>query len=669
VTDQNSYVTQYGYDYANRLTSVQDPLGNLTQYGYDTENNLASITDASNHETQFAYFDQGWVKTTTFPSGATETYLYDAVGNLTSRTDRKGNVIQFGYDTLNRLKSKSYPDSSSIAYTYDLDGHLTNVVDPTGTYTFSFDNMGRLTGTTTNYAFNSSKTYSNTYGYDAASNRTSFGFSDGTSVTYLYDTLNRLRTLTSSWAGAFSYGYDNLSRVTSLNRPNAVNTSYGYDTLSRLLSVLHKNGSTTLDGDTYTYENAGNRATKYNSLLNATETYTYDKIYEITQVVKGSTTTEQYTYDAVGNRLSALGSSSWAYNSSNQLTSRPGYTYTYDADGNLLTSASSAGTASYTWDFENRMSQAVTAGSNYTITYKYDPFGRRIYRNSPVSGLSYFLYDGANMVAATSGSAGAVSADYVQGPGIDQPLAILRNGVTSFYDLDGLGSMTSVTGTTGAVTYSIAYNTFGYTTYTSGSGSIQERYTAREYESDTYLNYYRARYYDSQTGRFTSEDPIRFNGGINVYDYLANSPLGNGDPSGLQNPAVLDPPVVTPAPNPPVQPPPNQPGTPLWQVCLENPMLCAAVGAAGYLVSPGLAGDPSEEKILSGECKLSNWRCRVRCALINLRTNSAERYIETDGYGRTEGDAFYNGQKQLQNSTPPGFRTKHCHVVGRCQKL
>jgi YD repeat-containing protein len=46
---------------------------------------------------------------------------------------------------LNRLAQKSYPDTTTVNYTYDLDSRLTQVTDPTGTYQFTFDNMGRLT--------------------------------------------------------------------------------------------------------------------------------------------------------------------------------------------------------------------------------------------------------------------------------------------------------------------------------------------------------------------------------------------------------------------------------------------------------------------------------------------------------------------------------------------
>ena len=45
--------------------------------------------------------------------------------------------------------------------------------------------------------------------------------------------------------------------------------------------------------------------------------------------------------------------------------------------------------------------------------------------------------------------------------------------------------------------------------------------------------YYRARYYDPSAGRFTSEDPINFDGGINFYSYALNDPVLFNDPMGL----------------------------------------------------------------------------------------------------------------------------------------
>ena len=241
-TDQNNKTTTYTYDDADRLTTVTDPAHNTTQYAYDTEDNLLSITDANNHSTQFAYNNRGWVTQTTFPSTLQESYTYDLVGNLLSKTDRKSQTIQYVYDALYRLSSKTYPDSSGVEYAYDLAGKVQQVSDPTGTYGFAYDNMGRLIGTTTQYSYLPGLNFQNAYTYDAASNRTSLTAPDGSISTYGYDTMNRLNGLANSWAGSFGFGYDALSRRTSLTRPNGVNTSYSYDSVSHLLSVLHQAG-------------------------------------------------------------------------------------------------------------------------------------------------------------------------------------------------------------------------------------------------------------------------------------------------------------------------------------------------------------------------------------------------------------------------------------------
>ena len=276
VTDQNGKQTTYAYDDADRLTSVTDAANNQTQYAYDTENNLTSITDANGHQTTFNYDAFGRVTKTTFPSTASETYVYDADNNLTNKTDRNGKTIQYAYDALNRLSQKSYPDSSAVNYTYDNDARLTQVSDPTGTYQFTFDNMGRLKNTTTSYSFLTSRNFTTSYTYDKASNRTGFTDPESGSTAYVYDTLNRLQTLTppsAFTAGSFGFSYDALSRRTQLTRPNSVATNYTYDNLSRLQSVLHQLSGSTIDGATYTVDNAGNRTSKTRHSAGVTSNY------------------------------------------------------------------------------------------------------------------------------------------------------------------------------------------------------------------------------------------------------------------------------------------------------------------------------------------------------------------------------------------------------------
>ncbi|HXN99244.1 MAG TPA: hypothetical protein VN881_09240 [Candidatus Acidoferrales bacterium] len=112
-----------------------------------------------------------------------------------------------------------------------------------------------------------------------------------------------------------------------MTRPNGVTTNYTYDNLSHLLSVLHQVSSSTIDGAAYSYDSAGNRTAKTNELSAVTSNYTYDPLYELTQVTQATNTTESYSYDPVGNRLSSLGVSSYTNNSSNELTSSSAASY------------------------------------------------------------------------------------------------------------------------------------------------------------------------------------------------------------------------------------------------------------------------------------------------------------------------------------------------------
>jgi RHS repeat-associated protein len=206
--------------------------------------------------------------------------------------------------------------------------------------------------------------------------------------------------------------------------------------------------------------------------------------------------------------------------------------YTYDSNGNTLTKTDSTGTTNYAWDFENRLTSVTLPGSGGTVTLKYDPFGKRIYKSSS-SSASIFAYDGANLVEETNAS-GTVVARYEQTENVDEPLAMLRSSTASYYESDGLGSVTSLSNSAGALAGTYTYNSFGKLTASTGSLTNPFQYTSREFDPESGLYYYRARYYDQFPGRFISEDPLRFGTGSNFYRYVGNNPALLTDPSGLQ---------------------------------------------------------------------------------------------------------------------------------------
>jgi RHS repeat-associated protein len=181
------------------------------------------------------------------------------------------------------------------------------------------------------------------------------------------------------------------------------------------------------------------------------------------------------------------------------------------------------------------MSVTLPNGSGL-VSFRYDPFGRRIYKSSN-SGASIYTYDGINLIEEAN-SSGAVLALYSHGFDTDEPLAMARSGTTSYYHTDGLGSVTSMSAASGALVQTYAYDSFGNERNSSGSLTTPFQYTAREFDPETNLYFHRARYYDAQVARFLSEDPIGFGGSTNLYPYVDNDPTDWRDPEGLRKAQV-----------------------------------------------------------------------------------------------------------------------------------
>jgi RHS repeat-associated protein len=100
-----------------------------------------------------------------------------------------------------------------------------------------------------------------------------------------------------------------------------------------------------------------------------------------------------------------------------------------------------------------------------------------------------------------------------------------------------LGTTRAWADASGAVTSSLGHDSFGNTT--SGSPLSRYTFTGREYDSDTDVMYYRARWYDPEQGRFISEDPIGLRGGLNFYAYTENDPVWANDLFGLASLLVM----------------------------------------------------------------------------------------------------------------------------------
>jgi RHS repeat-associated protein len=180
-------------------------------------------------------------------------------------------------------------------------------------------------------------------------------------------------------------------------------------------------------------------------------------------------------------------------------------------------------------------------GSGGIVTFKYDPLGRRIEKVTP-AGTFRYVYDNEDIIAVLDVN-NTLTQAITHGPGIDEPL-ILKNADTSanyYYHADGLGSITAISNETGEIIETVEYHAYGKPTIKDHTGAVFDAspvgnlylFTAREYDHETGLYYFRERYEAPEMGTFLQEDGAEVFDGASKFPYALNNPVNYTDSSGL----------------------------------------------------------------------------------------------------------------------------------------
>ncbi len=198
--------TTYTFDALNRVLTATNPASQTITYEYNEVGNIASITYPGNLTVDYTYDDANRPLTVTDWASRVTSYVYDTNGRLGSFTLPNGVVTTYGYDNANRVTDvdhvKSGTPIASFDYTFDNVGNRETRVSLTGTESYLYDELYRLTSVT----YPGSDTVD--YGYDATGNRTSKTHG-GVTLPYTYDTADQLTN-----AGRGVRTYDNNGQLT-----------------------------------------------------------------------------------------------------------------------------------------------------------------------------------------------------------------------------------------------------------------------------------------------------------------------------------------------------------------------------------------------------------------------------------------------------------------------
>jgi len=560
----------FGFDAGGDLRTVTQGARSAT-IDYDTAGLPWRITNASGQQVTMQYDSAGRVRTETLPGSRAVGFDYDGAGNLRAITPPARDAHWFDHDAVDRVASYTPPGVPGVSepatrYAYDLDGALASVLLPDATSIVpTVDFAGRLQSVMTSRG-------AVVVGYDAASRVSSIATPEGqglalgwdgflpTSETWTgtaagtvsrsFDSDFRPATLSVNGSAIATWGYDAdglltqagalaVTRDAATGRASgttlgSVATSYGYGTYGELESAsgagvyaytLHRDAAGRIDGKTETVQGA-----------TSSYVYGYDTAGRLESVTRDGAVIEQYSYDDNGDRLSgatSAGTASGTFDAQDRMVSYGEAAYGFGPVGDLRSRTVGGQTTWYSYDRLGNLLQ-VAKPDGTVIDYVVDGLNRRVGKKVNGALVEGFLYDGRLRPVAWLDGTGAVKATFVYGLHVNVPEYMSTASGTYRILTDYLGSPRLVVDTSsGAIAQRMDYDSFGQVLSDTSPGFQPFGFAGGLYDRDTGLVRFGARDYDPQVGRWTNKDPIRFKGGLNLYVYVENNPINGADASGL----------------------------------------------------------------------------------------------------------------------------------------
>jgi RHS repeat-associated protein len=545
-TDQLNQKSQYTYDADRELIATKDPNGNVTQQDYNLAGKLSSITDPNGHTTTFVLDDQSRVTAKQFTNGTSISIAYESgMSRIAAVTDALSQSKDYTYNTDNTTATVSYSANQatpSVSFTYDpVYPRLTSMTDGVGTTTYTYypvslsPSLGanQLQSVTSPIA-GTSGTDIILYSYDAL-NRVVGTTVNGLAQSMGFDALGRMTTAGNP-LDSFAYSYsDGTSRVTGVSSnagPTAALTYFGPtgDELLQQLNYTIHSGGTSLAQFGYTY-NADDivKTLIVSSPAAQTTTYGYDTANRlITGLIGTGSPQYVYGYDHASNLTSITPdgtAESFSYSNTNAITSG-----TYDANGSPTSLAGN----SYKWDGENRLVRFASSSNNTGSSFSYDGLGRLVrivdtHGGTITADHSYTWCGATRCLAHDNTQANSpVSTQYFE-------QGAIIGGTSYYYVKDQLGSVTEMVSSTGTVTSQYTYDPYGNRTTISGTIVPDIGYAGYFYHGVSRLDFALFRAYDPVRARWLNRDPIGEVGGVNLYAYASENPIGRSDPLGLDD--------------------------------------------------------------------------------------------------------------------------------------